>query len=102
LITLCVKKGDALLIAEYLEEAGIEKVDAAISGIPFMFFSPEERQCVVEQTYEALAPNGVFVVYQFSLLMLPYLRKYFTNVEWHIEVRNLPPLFFIMVAKKGA
>lgn len=99
---LCVKEGDALLIAEYLQEAGIERVDAAISGIPFMFFKPEERLRIVKQTYEALAPNGVFVVYQFSLLMVPYLRKYFTNVKWHLEVRNLPPLFFIMVAKKGA
>ncbi len=99
---LCVKEGDALHINEYLRKAGIKKIDAAISGIPFSFFKPKERLRIVEQTYEALAPNGVFVVYQFSRLMLPYLREYFANVEWHFEPRNLPPLFFIMVAKKSA
>jgi len=99
---LVVKKGDALLVTQYLKETGIDKIDAVISGIPFSFFKPEDRLRIIGQTYEALAPNGVFVVYQFSILMLRYLREYFTNIEWHFEVRNLPPCFFIMVAKKSA
>lgn len=97
---LYVKQDDGLLIAEHLRQAGIDKVDAVISGIPFSFFAPSERERIVEQTHAALSPNGIFIVYQFSLLMLSYLKRWFTNVEWYLEIRNLPPLC-IMVARKG-
>ena len=99
---LYVKEGDVCLIGDYLKEYGMQKIDAVISGIPFLFCTPEQRMHIVDQTYSALAPNGVFIVYQFSRLMLPYLREYFSQVQWYYEPRNMPPMFFIMVAKKAA
>ena len=94
---LCVKQGDALLVAEYLQEAGIKELDVAISGIPFSFLKPTQREHIVAQTHEALSPNGVFIVYQFSPFMLFYLRRWFANVK----LRLAWPLFFIMIATKG-
>ncbi|MEK7074298.1 MAG: methyltransferase domain-containing protein [Patescibacteria group bacterium] len=94
---LSVKQGDALLVAEYLQEAGINKLDVAISGIPFSFLNPTQRERIVAQTHAALSPNGVFIIYQFSPFMLLYLRRWFTD----IKLRLAWPLFFIMVATKG-
>lgn len=93
---LHIKLGDALFTAQHLQEAGIRELDMAISGIPFSFLKPTDREKIVAQTHAALAPNGVFIVYQFSRLMLPYLRRYFTHVELHIA----KPLYVIMVATK--
>lgn len=93
---LHVKQGDALLVAEYLQKAGMHKLDMAISGIPFSFLKPAQRKSIVAQTYAALAPNGVFVVYQFSPLMFFYLKRLFA----HVKCRYVWPIFFIMVAAK--
>ena len=94
---LSVKQGDVLFVTDHLREAGIHELDVAISGIPFSFFKSAERERIVEQTHEALSPNGVFIIYQFSPLMLLYLRRWFTNVK----LRLAWPLFFIMIATKG-
>ena len=93
---LCVKQGDALFVAEYLQEAGIKELDVAISGIPFSFLKPTQREHIVAQTHEALSPNGVFIVYQFSPFMFFYLKKLFAHVKCHY----VWPIFFIMVAAK--
>ena len=94
---LCVKQGDALLVSEHLQEAGIDKLDTAISGIPFSFLKPAQREHLVAQTHAALSSNGVFITYQFSLLMLPYLKRWFTHVQWRLVF----PFYFIMVATKA-
>lgn len=93
---LHVKQGDALLATEYLQEARMHTLDMAISGIPFSFFKSTQRHHIITQTYEALSPNGVFVVYQFSPLMFFYLKRLFA----HVKLRYVWPYFFIMVAVK--
>ncbi|MBI4090809.1 MAG: methyltransferase type 11, partial [Candidatus Komeilibacteria bacterium] len=46
-----------------------------------------------------LSAGGTFLVYQYSPLVLPILKKYFKKVKLYYEVRNLFP-YFIMVAEK--
>jgi|SRR3989338_5187175 len=89
-------------VAEFLEESrsgNWVSADAVVSGIPFTFFSPAKRQMIVNGTHDILSAGGVFVVYQYSLLMLPILKKRFKNIKVGFEFRNLPP-YFIMIAKK--
>ena len=93
---LHIKQGDALLAAEYLQEAGMHKLDMAISGIPFSFLKSAQRKHIVAQTYAALAPHGVFVIYQFSPFMFFYLKRLFA----HVKCRYVWPIFFIMIAAK--
>ncbi|NUM25062.1 MAG: hypothetical protein HUU49_00385 [Candidatus Buchananbacteria bacterium] len=78
---------------------GWQKIEAVFSGIPFSFLNPDLRQRIVDQTYNALEPGGIFLVYQYSTLMAPYLKKRFKKVVVKFEPRNFPP-YFLMIAKK--
>ena len=86
-------------VEDWLEQAEVDKADAVFSGIPFTFFSTEKRDSIVRSTHALLKDGGVFVVYQNSLLMRPYLQKYFSKVTTTFEPRNFLP-YFIMRAEK--
>ena len=91
--------GDVAELSKNLLALGIPSVDLVISGIPFSFFDPNMRKRIIANTYQQLSPSGTFLVYQFSPLVLPILKKYFKKVKLYYEVRNLFP-YFIMVAEK--
>ena len=92
--------GDVRAISTQLDQLGLPRIDAVISSIPFSFLSNSERENIVERTAAALAPAGRFIVYQYSPLMLRYLRRAFTAVRVRFALRNVPP-YFIMVAEKS-
>lgn len=96
---LKVIHGDVAKHAKDLLALGVPSVDLVVSGIPFSFFKPDVRTQIVAHTYRQLSPGGTFLVYQFSPLVLPILKKYFRKVKLYYEVRNLFP-YFIMVAEK--
>jgi len=97
---LVVIHNDIVSVSRNFSQLNMPRIDAVISGIPFTFFKSEERQHIVESTYRILGSNGVFLVYQVSPLMLPYLKRVFQNdVGVDIELRNFPP-YFIMKAWK--
>lgn len=96
---LKVVHGDVVPLSKNLLSLGIPSVDLVVSGIPFSFFKPDVRRQIVANTYEQLSPGGTFLVYQFSPLILPILKKYFKKIQLYYEVRNLFP-YFIMVAEK--
>jgi len=75
-------------------------VDAVISGIPFSFLAPAERDKVIQKTYEGLRPGGKFIVYQYSPRLRERMARVFGNCKLEFEPRNMFPLF-IMVATKN-
>lgn len=97
---LQVVHGDVLKICKDFSRLKLPRVDVVISGIPFSFFNSKERHFIARQTFQMLSEHGRFILYQFSPLMLPYLREYFKKkIKLSLEVRNFPP-YFIMVAEK--
>ena len=97
---LQVVQGDVLKICKDFSKFRLPRVDAVISGIPFSFFNSKERNLIAKQTFQKLGEHGRFILYQFSPLMLPYLKEYFKKkIKLSLEVRNLPP-YFIIVAEK--
>ena len=86
-------------VEDWLEQGEVGEVDAVFSGIPFTFFPPAKRDGVVRDTHALIKEGGVFVVYQNSLLMRPYLQKYFSKVTTTFEPRNFLP-YFVMRAEK--
>lgn len=96
---LALVHGDATVASDYAKEHGLSDFDLVISGIPFSMLSDKTRREVVAKTYELLRPGGVFLVYQTSPLMLPYLKKKF-SVKTSIELLNVPP-YFVMQAVKS-
>lgn len=97
---LQVVQADVLKVCKDFSKFKLPRVDAVISGIPFSFFNAAERTFIAKQTFHKLGEHGKFILYQFSPLMLPYLKSFFKKrVRLSLEVRNFPP-YFIIVAEK--
>ncbi len=93
---LHVVHGSAAEVGRYLAEAGVERADYIISGIPFSTMPQEVREDILRSTRASLQPDGAFLVYQFSPKVQPYLESEFSAVERAFELRNILPaqLFF--------
>ena len=96
---LTVVEGDVVTHAKMLGSLGLPQIDLVVSGIPFSLLKQKERREIIEYTHRHLAQGGIFLIYQFTLLIFPILKKIFSKTEWHFELRNLPP-YFIMTARK--
>lgn len=86
--------------AEKLKELCPEGMDAVISGIPFSFLVPSERDYIIRQTYLGLKPGGRFIVYQYSPRLRERLAKTFGSCNLTFEPRNMFPLFVMVCIRK--
>jgi phospholipid N-methyltransferase len=78
-------------IKDILADQGLEEVDYIVSGIPFSFLDDETRDDLLSRTWEVLADDGKFLVYQnYNHLEAP-LREHFSAVTKEREFRNIPP-----------
>jgi phospholipid N-methyltransferase len=93
----CVSDAPALC-----KEAGIEKVDAIICGLPWAAFSPEMQNEYLDAMFEILPPGGKFATFAYwQGLLLPAglrfrknLKEHFSKVEMSQTAwGNLPPAF---------
>ncbi len=83
-----------------LSGLGLPRVDVIISGIPFSRMSKREREETIKNSWQLLTPNGVFVTYQNVPVIKFMLMKYFKEISWYFEPRNLILPYFIIFAKK--
>lgn len=93
---LRVIHGDVQHIDEVL---GPVQVDVIVSGIPFSFLEPAEREKLLQKTHDRLRPGGRFVAYQFTAHLIPLLKRRFRKVKTEFEIRNLPPHFVFTAYK---
>jgi phospholipid N-methyltransferase len=93
---LRVVEGSAADIQRILGEMGFERANYIVSGIPFSTMPDDVRDAVLRASRAALAPDGAFLVYQFSSRVLPDLERIFGSVERRFEPLNILPaqLFF--------
>ena len=92
-------KSDVVSLSRDFSQFGFEKAEVVVSGIPFTFFASKTREEIVRNTARNLAPQGQFIVYQYTPLVLPLLKNHFKRVKIYYEIRNFLP-YFIMVAEK--
>lgn len=92
-------KQEALHLNQYLQELQIDQVDVIISGLPFAVFPEELRTEILTEVYEALAPKGVFITFQYSLQLHKELRQRFSQVEIAFTALNIPPAFIYICRK---
>lgn len=97
--TLIVQRDDAGNVQNILREHGFESADYVLSGIPFSLLDIETKTRIIDQTYKALAPDGMFLVYQFSFHLRKMLKERFESVRSRRILLNIPPLC-VMEARK--
>ena len=78
-------------VREVIAGLGLPHADYIISSLPFGAMPGSVRQHIMRETRSALRSDGVFVAYQYSGVMLPFLRTCFRSVEQGFQPLNIPP-----------
>ena len=84
-------QGSAEDIDSVLSRLGYPHADYVISGIPFKTLPHPLRDTIVRKTHSVLRPQGSFLVYQLSSVVLPYLENVFGTVRRDVELLNIIP-----------
>jgi phospholipid N-methyltransferase len=94
-------RGSAAAIQRHLAALGWPGANAIISGIPYTAMPHDLRVAILRASAAALAPDGVFLAYQYSPYIRPLLGQIFDHVETRVVVRNLPPACYF-ICRMGA
>jgi phospholipid N-methyltransferase len=78
-----------------------KSADYIICGIPLSTMPRQERMAILRNSWKALKPGGVFLVYQFSGLAQDWLEEVFGPVRQQIELRNIPPAWIFRCEKRA-
>nr|WP_246195548.1 methyltransferase domain-containing protein [Halopolyspora algeriensis] len=95
-----VIQGDAQQLGQLLTEAGVQSVDAVVSGLPWSLFAGDSQTRILEEVGGVLVPGGAFTTIAYAhALGMPGARSFrrrlgrafdevvTTRTVW----RNLPP-----------
>lgn len=94
-----VKCGSAEDLDSLLDEA---VADVIVSGLPFTSLEPAARRRILEQVVQALAPDGVALVLQYSPFIQSELRRLFPSVKRRVSPLNVPPAFLFACSVSGS
>ena len=75
-----------------LEALG-RKADVVVSSLPFSTLPASARHSLLDAARDALAPDGVFLVLQYSTRVLPDLKRRFPRIRRRFSPLNVPPAF---------
>jgi phospholipid N-methyltransferase len=88
---LRVIHGSAASARQILSKQGFSGADYIISSLPYSLLSEAVRKEIVAESRLALKPQGSLVVFQYSRLLLPYLRSSFSSVRLEFQLLNILP-----------
>ncbi|HEY1263980.1 MAG TPA: rRNA adenine N-6-methyltransferase family protein [Terriglobales bacterium] len=88
---LRVVHASASSVREALARFGLGNADYIISGIPFTNIPGAMRLEIMQESRQALQPDGALLVYQFTATVLPYLKSSFTTVRQNFQLWNILP-----------
>ncbi|MEF3304939.1 class I SAM-dependent methyltransferase [Paenibacillus sp. GYB003] len=89
---------DALRLNEVVQETG-RPFDLIVSGLPFANFSDDLQQMLFRTIRDALAPDGTFVAFQYTLLLKKKFQAYFPTFETEYTWMNVPPAWVFKCKK---
>ncbi len=87
---ICVE-GSAADVETILNRHGFTSADYVISGLPFSTLPPAVADAIMDATARIIPPGGAFLIYQYSLFVLPLLAKRFATVQLGRVWRCIPP-----------
>jgi phospholipid N-methyltransferase len=88
-----VIREEALKLSQYVKEMGLPCVDVIVSGLPFANFPEELRSAILDEILAVLAPDGLFITFQYSLQLQSELEARFSHVDVTFTPLNIPPAF---------
>jgi phospholipid N-methyltransferase len=94
-----VVHGDAAHLPNELARRGIAHCDYIISGIPFSILKIDKKIPLLQQTYDALAPGGAFIIYQVTNELKQHASPIFDESDSEYFLQNIPPMFITVFRK---
>lgn len=91
---------DALSLGEVVKLTG-RPFDLIISGLPFANFSGELQDRLFRTIHDALAPEGTFAAFQYTLLLKKKFQTHFPYFEIGYTWMNVPPAWVFTCKKKN-
>ena len=88
---LIIAHGSAANVRQILSQRGIPAADYIISSLPYSFLTEDLRQEIVRESRHALHAHGSLLVFQYSRLLLPYLKASFSSVKLQFQLFNILP-----------
>jgi len=81
-----------------LRRRGIDACDYIVSGIPFSILKIDKKRALLQQTHDALAAGGRFIIYQVTNELKQHA-KIFERAESEYFLQNIPPMFITVFEK---
>ena len=88
--------GSAASVERHVAALGWAAADAIISGIPYTAMPAELRTAILRASAAALAPDGLFLAYQYSPYIRPLLGRLYGCVRTRWVALNVPPAFYFV------
>lgn len=98
---LSAVRGSAEDVEAILADHDVGSADFILSGLPFSTLPPGVGDAIMAATQRALTPGGAFLVYQYSLFVLPMLAAHFARVDVGRVWRCIPPARLFRAWKDG-
>ncbi|RUR28670.1 methyltransferase domain-containing protein [Vreelandella andesensis] len=92
---------DAFRLKDYVavQQKGGTRADCIISGLPFANFSQQQRDNLLSDIYDVLNPGGLFVAFQYTRQLQPFLVSSYDKLNCHKVWANLPPAYVYLCRK---
>ena len=90
--------GDAASLPFELKRLGFVSCDYILSGIPFSILKIEKKRALLRKTYDALKPDGKFIIYQVTNELRQHATV-FQQAESEYFLQNIPPMFITVYHK---
>ena len=97
---LSVVQDSAERLAELAAERGWDGADVVVSGIPYSLLPRPVTAGILRAAARTLRPGGLFVGYQYSPYLRPYLKAVFGNVRYKFVLLNVPPAFVYVCRRR--
>src|SRR6266446_5507394 len=82
-----------------LRRRGIGWCDYILSGIPFSILKIDKKRALLQQTYDALAAGGSFIIYQVTNELKQHATL-FEHAKSEYFLQNIPPMFITVFQKR--
>ena len=89
---LVIYEGSSTDLEKALIEAGEERADLVVSGVPFSTMERGDGRRTLEAAKRVLSERGRFVAYQFRSAVRRFAEPVFGPAETHSAFWNLPPM----------
>ena len=87
-------------IEGFLENEGMNKVNYIISSVPLFTLPKETTSKILDCTLKCISDEGLFIQLQYSLFLLPKIKKYYKSIKIGFTPLNCPPAFVFNCRKK--